>query len=135
MLPSTPAPAARSASSSIDQESVDLLNERLASARQAEPSGAGVLPPDDPPTSAAGTDARPAAAYSSSNQQQEQEPSFLRSTDDELADALNARIGQLGSRDGGGSEGEDEDEQEQLSGQMLKTLIYDKVRMPLRLVA
>ena len=117
MTPPPRLPAGAGATSSISEESVEVLNQRLADARQAEPGRAWAA--GAPKAAAEAAVPSPAAAAAGATG--EDQPSFLASTDNDLAHALNERIGLLGGGGGGGGE-----EGEVLTGAQLRELIYSK---------
>lgn len=94
----------------MTQDDVDVLNKRLAEQQRSS------VELDD--------------GFMTSGKLSEDESSFLRSTDEEFAEALNARITEVASSDAssfGSADGaEEEDVYQQLSGDDLVSLIKDK---------
>lgn len=104
-----PAPRRGAPDSPINEDSVEILNQRLAANRQTA----------SPPLVSDTSDVQP-----SHEENSQDSPSFLQSSDDEFAEALNARISEvassLASCDG------NTEEAGQLSGTLLADLIYAK---------
>lgn len=95
----------------MDEESVEVLNQRLAEARQ--PAAAS------------------AAAAAAAEEEAAARPSFLQSTDEELASALSSRISKVAANQAGdsGSAAADAEEAEaegMLTGPLLRELMYEK---------
>ena len=88
----------------IQEEDVDVLNQRLAEARQG-----GAAAPADAAPAAAAEDAEAA------------QPSFLQSTDEQVASALAGRIAEVASGGGGGG-----GVGGALTGPLLRDLVYGK---------
>lgn len=91
----------------IQEEDVDVLNQRLAEARQSEVGGgSGMAAPEAAEPEAAGEDGQ---------------PSFLKSTDEEVASALADRIAAMAAvQASGGSDGG------ALTGPLIKELLLSK---------
>lgn len=102
------------AEGSLKEDDIAVLNERLASARRAGPSGPAVEEEEEEqagPSVAAEQQAQ--AAQLEQEQQQRQPPqelpdAFTRSTDEDLADALNKRIVEVASSLAGSMDDEEE---------------------------
>ena len=113
--------AGEAAAPAITEGSVEVLNQRLAEARQGSGGAAA----------AAAAAAEEAAAEA--ELAEEQRPSFLRSTDEELSSALSDRIAQVAKtavQDGGGSSsdggGGAEASSAGLTGPLMRELIVAK---------
>eukprot|EP00887_Chlorella_sp_A99_P002752 scaffold6.g2752.t1 len=117
-MPIAPHAAWAGAAGSIDEAAEDALNERLAGARRVQPAS----------QAAAGASAAPAEEDGWQSGAGALQPSFLASTNEELADALNERIGQLPTSGGGSGEagGSAEPGGEALTGALLRQLVFEK---------
>lgn len=116
--PSAGSSSSAGAAGSIDEAAEDALNERLAGARRVQPAS----------QAAAGASAAPAEEDGWQSGAGALQPSFLASTNEELADALNERIGQLPTSGGGSGEagGSAEPGGEALTGALLRQLVFEK---------
>lgn len=94
------------ATNQITQSDLSVLNRRLADTRSSTGEGSSDAPAEV--ASGSGRDALDAP-----------QPSFVASTDSDLASALGQRIVEIEG-------GEDEDDRERLTGEALKNLIYVK---------
>jgi hypothetical protein len=103
-----PPHAGEAAKREMQEQDVDVLNQRLAEARQSEVAGGGGMAAAEAP--------EPDAAAG-----EEGQPSFLKSTDEEVASALADRIAAMAAVQGsGGGDGG------ALTGPLLKELLLSK---------
>ncbi|KAL4457654.1 hypothetical protein ABPG75_012519 [Micractinium tetrahymenae] len=109
------------AAAQIGESDVEVLNQRLAEARRRGEGAAAAVAAAE----AAAEEA--AAARSSAEEEADAAPSFLRSTDEEVAASLADRISEVASALGtAGSSADSEDEGAALTGPLLRQLIETK---------